>query len=160
MVDRNDYLVSGEELKCCCGTESSKLKVTINRGLYIGDNLAATMADNLPMVNVGCFGKCMANPDSPMPCMFNGFWMDASNKITICDFPALTKNSALICKMGPGVIVARNNEKVQNKYKKILEKKDGMDKVLEMRRAFLKEEKIKEIDIDNCHDVYLKSVRK
>ena len=158
MMDRGDYLVSGDELKCSCGTESSNLKVTVNRGLYIGDNLAATMADNLPMINVGCFGKCMANQKAPKPCMFNGFWMDASKKITICDFPALTKNSALICNMGPGVVVARNNEKVQKRYTTILEKKNGMDKIRDKRREFLDEMEISETDIDNCHDIYLKSV--
>ena len=160
MMDRDNYLVSGEELRCSCGTESSKLKVTVNRGVTIGDKLTATMGDNLPMVNVGCFGKCMANPDAPIPCMFNGFWLDGSKKFTICDFPALTKDSALICKMGPGVIVARNNEKVQEKYKTILEKKNGLDKLLSKRRKYLKEMEINEEDIDNCHDIYLKPVDK
>ena len=129
IMDKYDYLTSGEELKCSCGTEKAELKVAVRRTLTIDDKRIATMVDSLPEDNIGCFGQCMANPDAPAPCMFEGFWVDGCKRVTVDGFPALTKNSALICTKGQGVIVPRDNEIVEEKYKKILEGKNGLQKI-------------------------------
>ena len=75
-MDKYDYLTSGEELKCFCGTEKAELKVAVRRTLTIDDKRIATMVDSLPDDNIGCFGQCMANPDAQHHVCLKDFgWM-------------------------------------------------------------------------------------
>ena len=87
-MDKYDYLISGEELKCSSGTEKAELKVAVRRTMTIDDKRIATMVDSLLDDNIGCFGQCMANPGAPAPCMFEGFWVDGCKRVTVDGFTA------------------------------------------------------------------------
>lgn len=112
-MDRCDYITSGEVLKCSCGTEKTELKVAVKRTITIDDKRIATMVDSLPDVNIECFGQCKADQNTLAPYVFEGFWVDGCKRVIVDGFPALTKNSALICTRGQGVIVPRDNEIVE-----------------------------------------------
>lgn len=158
LMDKDDYLVSGEKLKCSCGTQESELKTTVNKGVYIDRKLATTMADSLGEVNIGCFGQCMANPNEPKTCMFEGFWIEGSKTFAIEHLPALTKYSALICTKGPGVIVARDNKKIEEKYKAILATENSEEKLTYRYERFLKKMGLTVEDIKKAQKSYFKAV--
>ena len=99
-----DYLVSGAKLKCTFGTVPGNLNVVVPNGVTIGGKNIATMTDCIPMVNIGCFGKCNLVPAAPKPCTPAGVWMNTNNNTVVNEIPTLTKDSYMICMAGGGKI--------------------------------------------------------
>ena len=99
-----EYVVSGAKLKCTFGTIPASLNVVKPKGVSINDKQIATMEDSVPIVNIGCFGKCNVVPTAPKPCMPEGVWMNISPTVRASEIPVLTENSCIICLAGGGEI--------------------------------------------------------
>ncbi|MBQ3544179.1 MAG: DUF4280 domain-containing protein [Lachnospiraceae bacterium] len=97
----SDYIVSGAKLSCPMGTNTATLNV-IPKGVYMNDKAVATMADSIPFVNIGCFGKCNVVPSAPKPCTPTGVWMNVSKDVKVNGIPVLTSDSCIICPLGLG----------------------------------------------------------
>ena len=76
----SEYVTSGAVMTCACGAAPSQLEVTSNTFYFIQGKLAATTADNVPMVNIRPFGTCTMKPTMggflpciPAPTMWSGF---------------------------------------------------------------------------------------
>ena len=71
------FVVNNAELKCSCGTASSKLKVGGEHNWIIENQNAANIGDHIPIKNICPFGNCTntANPavaaalGAPQPCI-------------------------------------------------------------------------------------------
>ncbi|MDR5815329.1 MULTISPECIES: DUF4280 domain-containing protein [unclassified Caballeronia] len=111
-------VTAGATLQCSFGAAPGTLQVLpVNRVLC--GTPAATIMDNVPMVNVLPFGTCtsMANPVvaaataaalgalTPMPCVpaTTAPWAPGSPTVLIGSLPALQNSSKLMC-MWAGVI--------------------------------------------------------
>ena len=99
-----EYVVSGARLKCTFGTTPATLNVPIPRTLKINGKNVANQMDCIPIVNVGCFGKCNMVPTAPKPCTPAGYWVNTSTKVSVDGMPALTTDSNMICTCGAGLI--------------------------------------------------------
>lgn len=104
---------SGAVLQCSFGAAPSALNVLPTNRTMAGGPPAATIMDNIPMVNVPPFGVCssMANPAvaaataaalgvlTPMPCVPvpAGPWVPGSPTVLIGSMPALNNTSKLMC---------------------------------------------------------------
>ncbi|WP_284640478.1 DUF4280 domain-containing protein [Paenibacillus silviterrae] len=112
----------GANIKCSFGNAPGTLMVLpANRVMH--SMPVATIMDGKPMVNVLPFGMCssMANPTvasataaafgalTPMPCVpvTPAPWVPGSPTVLIGNFPALNKDSKLMCAWG-GVIEVLN----------------------------------------------------
>jgi hypothetical protein len=109
----------GATLMCSFGAAPSTLSVLPTNMTYAGGPVAATIMDNVPMLNVMPFGMCSspANPTvaaataaalgvlTPMPCipMTVAPWAPGSPTVMIGSMPALNNSSKLMCSWG-GVI--------------------------------------------------------
>jgi len=109
---------TGASLTCSFGAAPSSL-VVLPVGRVLTQTPAATIMDQLPMVNVLPFGMCssLANPTvaaataaalgalTPMPCipMTTAPWIIGAPTLLIGDKPALNNSSTLMCNWG-GVI--------------------------------------------------------
>lgn len=102
----SDYVVSGAQLTCPLGTNPATLNV-IPKGVFFDGKAVATMADCIPFVNIGCFGKCNVVPAVPKPCTPAGVWINVSNKLKVNEIPALTSDSCMVCPLGLGAGVIR-----------------------------------------------------
>lgn len=103
-------VVLGATLQCTCGSAPSKLLVTSQTQTTIDDKPAATINDNVPMVNILPFGTCnvltTAALGVPTPCVPApaGPWLPGSTTVqTIGGIPALLATDKLQCSV-PGVI--------------------------------------------------------
>ncbi len=106
-------------LQCSFGMAPSTLTVLPLARVMIGGKPAATMTDNVPMLNIAPFGMCMslANPTvaaataaalgvlTPMPCIpaTTAPWVPPSPTVMIGGKPAITSNAKCLCNWG-GVI--------------------------------------------------------
>jgi hypothetical protein len=106
-------VVNGAKLKCDQGLAPGSLVVLPANGTSGDDMPAATINDNVPMVNIQPFGMCksMANPQvaaatsaasgtlTPQPCMpvIAAPWSPGSSVTTIQDQKALTDDSKCNC---------------------------------------------------------------
>lgn len=99
-----EYVTHGAKLKCTFGTTPSTLNVPIPKGAEINNKNMATMVDSIPIVNIGCFGKCNVVPAAPKPCTPCGVWMNTSPNVKESEIPVLTKDSCIICPAGGGII--------------------------------------------------------
>lgn len=99
-----DYVVSGAKIKCTFGTTLATLNVPIPKPLQIEGKNVATATDCIPMVNIGCFGKCNVVPSAPKPCTPAGVWVNTSRDVKVGMVPALTDESKMICTCGAGII--------------------------------------------------------
>lgn len=104
-----EYVVSGAKLKCTFGTTPASLNVVKPKGVTINDKQIATMADSVPFVNIGCFGKCNVVPTAPKPCTPGGVWMNTSPTVRASEIPVLTEDSCIICQAGGGEITIINS---------------------------------------------------
>ncbi|MFC0401957.1 DUF4280 domain-containing protein [Paraburkholderia rhizosphaerae] len=111
-------VTAGATLQCSFGAAPAPMSVLpVNR--VLSGAPAATVVDNVPMVNVMPFGvcSCAANPTvaaataaalgvlTPMPCVpvTVAPWVPGSPTVTIGGMPALQNASKLMCTWG-GVI--------------------------------------------------------
>ncbi|MDL2232093.1 DUF4280 domain-containing protein [Ruminococcaceae bacterium OttesenSCG-928-L11] len=113
---------NGAQLMCSFGLAPGSLMVLPTNRVLTGTP-AATIMDNIPMVNVMPFGMCtsMANPTvaaataaalgvlTPMPCIpaTTAPWAPGSTSVLIGGLPALENMSKLMC-MYAGVISVIN----------------------------------------------------
>lgn len=103
----------GGMMKCSFGNTSSSLMVLPKNRVMCCSLPAATILDNIPMVNILPFGMCMSpsNPmvaaafGSPMPCIpvTAAPWLPGCPTVLIANIPALNNSSKLICSYG-GII--------------------------------------------------------
>lgn len=109
---------AGAMMQCSFGAAPSALSVLPTNRVLTGSP-AATIMDNVPMLNVPPFGVCssMANPTvaaataaamgalTPMPCVPATVapWVPGSPTVMIGNMPALNDSSKLTCMWG-GVI--------------------------------------------------------
>lgn len=105
----SEYVVSGARLSCSFGTTPANLNVVIPKGVTINNKNIATIADCIPYVNIGCFGKCNVVPAAPKPCTPCGAWMNFSPTVRATEIPVLTKDSIMICPAGGGVISIKSS---------------------------------------------------
>jgi hypothetical protein len=77
-------VVMGATLQCSCGSAPAKLVVTSQLQVKVDNQLAATVMDHAPTVNIPPFGTCSiltaAANGTPMPCVPApaGPWMPGS----------------------------------------------------------------------------------
>ncbi len=111
---------AGALLQCTFGAAPSTLAVLPVRGVLTGPP-AATIMDNVPMLNVPPFGVCssMANPTvaaataaamgalTPMPCvpLTPAPWAPGSPTVMVGGVPALNDASRLMCAWGGSIAV-------------------------------------------------------
>jgi hypothetical protein len=66
-------VVMGATLQCSCGTAPAKLVVTSQLQVKVDNQLAATVLDHAPTVNIPTFGTCSvltaAASGTPTPCV-------------------------------------------------------------------------------------------
>jgi len=112
-------VVAGALLECSFGVAPSSLDVLPDTGVLVGGMPAATIMDNVPMLNVMPFGMCTcpANPEviaataaalgvpTPMPCIpvTVAPWVPGAPTVMLGGMPALDNSSMLMCAWG-GVI--------------------------------------------------------
>lgn len=104
-----EYVVSGARLKCSMGTVPATLNVVVPKPLKINGKNVATQTDCVPLVNIGCFGKCNVVPAAPKPCTPAGAWIKTSTKVSAMAMPVLTTDSKMICTCGAGVITIESS---------------------------------------------------
>jgi hypothetical protein len=114
-----NHVCNGATLKCAMGLAPGQLVVLPMNMVNTGNQPAANIMDNIPMVNITPFGNCIspANPTvaaataaalgvlTPMPCVpvIPAPWAPGSPTVTLAFMPALDKSSMLNCAFG-GVI--------------------------------------------------------
>jgi hypothetical protein len=102
-------VVMGAKMMCTCGTAPSTLIVTSQIQVKIGQQLAATVMDMNPMVNIPPFGTCnvltAAALGVPTPCVPapTGPWMPGSLQAKIGNNAGLISTDTLMCAI-PGLI--------------------------------------------------------
>src|SRR5947207_6870020 len=101
-------VVQGATLQCTCGSAPSKLMVTSQTQVKIGNMLAATVMDNVLATNIPPFGTCTvlttAASGTPTPCALAaaGPWAPGSTSIVkIGNLTALLSTDKLMCSI-PG----------------------------------------------------------
>ncbi len=115
-------------LMCTMGMAPSNLMVLPHRRVFAHNQLAATIMDHKPMVNILPFGMCIspANPTvaaataaalgvlTPMPCIPATMspWVPGSPTVLIGNEPALNNTSKCMCMWG-GVISIVNPVAIQ-----------------------------------------------
>ena len=100
-------------LQCTCGDAPTPLTVTSNMQVKIGNQLAGTIMDFAPAVNITPFGTCKTLTASasgvPTPCVpaTAAPWATGAPKTLISNFPALQATDKLVCTVG-GMISITN----------------------------------------------------
>lgn len=115
----------GAQCKCSFGVAPTVLTVApANKVMTMQGAMAvATIMDNKPMANILPFGMCQASSNpmvaaataaalgafTPMPCIpvITAPWVPGSPTVLVGNFPALNKDSKLMCQWG-GVIEILN----------------------------------------------------
>jgi hypothetical protein len=97
-------VVMGATLQCSCGSAPSQLVVTSQLQARVGTQLAGTVMDHAPAVNIPPFGTCSvltaAAMSTPTPCLPApaGPWAPGStSNVTIAKLPALLATDKLTC---------------------------------------------------------------
>ncbi|KEI35097.1 DUF4280 domain-containing protein [Allofrancisella frigidaquae] len=109
----SNFVVSNALLKCSFGTVSTPLTVLPKGPLVKGQGqLAATINDHIPMVNIKPFGMCnspsnpagMGKPIVPTPCpcvpIIPSPWTPSATKTKVNGQPALLQNATCMCIWG------------------------------------------------------------
>lgn len=103
-------VVNTAQLQCTCGDAPTPLTVTSQMQVKIGNQLAATIMDHVPVTNIAPFGTCKtltaAASGVPTPCVPATVapWTPGSTSVVmIGGFPALLSTDRLTCTIG-GVI--------------------------------------------------------
>jgi hypothetical protein len=106
-------VVQGATLKCSCGSAPSKLIVTSQKDLMIGNKLAATIQDHAPGTNIPPFGTCSVLTAEalgvPTPCApaLPAPWAPGSTSpVQIGNFPGLLSTDQLACAIPGDITVA------------------------------------------------------
>jgi hypothetical protein len=113
------HVCNGATLMCSFGMAPGTLVVLPVNKVLTSNQPAATIMDNIPMVNIMPFGMCMspANPTvaeataaalgvlTPMPCipMTSAPWVPGAVTVLEANYPTLDNISTLMCQWG-GVI--------------------------------------------------------
>nr|VFJ66496.1 MAG: protein of unknown function (DUF4280) [Candidatus Kentron sp. DK]VFJ67901.1 MAG: protein of unknown function (DUF4280) [Candidatus Kentron sp. DK] len=116
------HVCNGATLQCSFGMAPSTLVVLPINRVLTGNQPAANIMDNKPMVNIMPFGMCAspANPAvasataaalgvlTPMPCvpMTMVPWVPGSVTVLLANLPALNNSSELLCTWGGMITVA------------------------------------------------------
>ncbi len=108
-INMAEYVVSGARISCTFGTTPATLNVVVPKGVTLGGKNIATSVDCVPLVNIGCFGKCNVVPAAPKPCTPGGVWMNTSMTVKACEIPVLTKDSCMMCAAGGGMISIKSS---------------------------------------------------
>ncbi len=117
----------GATLTCSQGVAPSTLVVPPLNRTFIDGMPAATIGDNIPIVNIPPFGMCrsMANPTvaaataaamgtlTPMPCMpvVAAPWSPGSATVMIGNKPALNNSSKCMCNWGGSIAIGNPGAK-------------------------------------------------
>ena len=112
-------VVNGALLQCTCGSAPSALTVTSQQQVKIGNQLAATVMDNMPAANIPPFGTCTvltsAASGTPTPCALApaGPWTPGStSNVSVGNLHGLLDTDKLLCSI-PGTISITNPGQVQ-----------------------------------------------
>jgi hypothetical protein len=112
-------VVQTAQLMCTCGSAPAPLAVTSQGQCKVGNMLAATVMDNIPLANISSFGICAtltaAAVGVPTPCVPApaGPWAPGSaSLLKIGNLPALLNTDKLPCGVG-GVISVVNPGQTQ-----------------------------------------------
>jgi hypothetical protein len=100
-------VVNTAQLQCTCGDAPTPLTVTSQMQVKIGNQLAATIMDFAPVVNIAPFGTCKTLTASasgvPTPCVPATLapWTPGSTSgVMIGNFLALLSTDKLMCTIG------------------------------------------------------------
>jgi hypothetical protein len=103
-------VVMGATLQCTCGSAPSQLAVTSQYQAKVGDQLAATVKDHNPIVNIPPFGICSALtaaaagvPAACMPAPAAPWVSGSTTNVKIGQQLALLSTDILMCTV-PGII--------------------------------------------------------
>lgn len=112
-------VVASATLQCTMGAAPASMMVLPTARVMVEGQPAATVLDNIPMVNIPTFGMCMSlsNPQvaaataaalgvlTPMPCVpvMASPWAPGATKTLIAGQPALTADAKASCAWG-GVV--------------------------------------------------------
>jgi hypothetical protein len=106
-------VIDAKNLMICTGCPAPQvLTVTSTKTVNCADQLCATIADCIPMVNIKPFGPCAFTPAPPSPsggpCVPApvGKWQPGSAMTTHEDNPALRKSDTLPCALGGTISIA------------------------------------------------------
>ncbi|MEZ4643476.1 MAG: DUF4280 domain-containing protein [Chloroflexota bacterium] len=119
----SQLVCSNAQLQCSFGLAPAMLTVLPTNKVLTGNQPAATIMDNKPMVNIKPFGMCqsLANPQvaaataaamgvlTPQPCIPNVVapWVPGSATVMIGSMPALNSTCTANC-LWAGVITITN----------------------------------------------------
>lgn len=100
-------VVNGATIQCTCGDAPQKLIVTSQTQVKIGNQLAATIMDHAPTVNIPPFGTCKTLTASasgtPTPCVpaTAAPWTPGSTSVVkVGNYNALLNSDTLVCSVG------------------------------------------------------------
>jgi hypothetical protein len=115
-------VVSTGMMMCSFGVAPSTLNVIPQAMVMMENKPAATIFDNIPMVNIPPFGMCqsLANPMvaaataaalgvlTPMPCLpvIAAPWAPGSPTVMIGNKPALNNSSQCMCNWGGAITIS------------------------------------------------------
>ena len=119
-----ELVVNGAQVMCTFGTSPSALTVVpAGAPIQAGGQVAARIADMIPMMNIMPFGMCTtpSNPQvaaatsaasgvlTPQPCIpvTTSPWTPGSTKVTVGGVPALTSPSTCMCTWGGSISVVQ-----------------------------------------------------
>lgn len=125
-----NLVVMGANLQCSFGMAPSALVVPPKNKTMCSYVSAATIMDNIPMVNIMPFGMCqsLANPTvaaatsaalgvlTPMPCVpaIAAPWAPGSATVMIGSTPALNSTSKCMCNWGGVISITSPGETTTN----------------------------------------------
>ena len=105
--------IQGAELTCSCGDAPSKLTVTSQTTDKIGGQLAATIKDHAPNVNIMPFGTCKTltasasgTPTSCVPATTLPWTPGSTSIVLIGSNPGLLDTDTLACTVGGAISVS------------------------------------------------------
>jgi hypothetical protein len=113
-------VVNMAQLQCVCGDAPTPLTVTSQFQVKIGNQLAATVMDHIPMANIKPFGTCKvltaAASGVPTPCVpaTTSPWMPGAIQTKIGNFAALLQSDKLICSVGGMISVVSPGQMATN----------------------------------------------
>jgi hypothetical protein len=113
-------VVNTAQLQCTCGDAPTPLTVTSQFQCKIGNQLAATVMDFAPVVNITPFGTCKtltaAASGVPTPCVpaTTSPWMPGAIQTKIGNFAALLQTDKLVCSVGGMISVVSPGQTTTN----------------------------------------------
>ncbi|ABK88965.1 DUF4280 domain-containing protein [Francisella tularensis subsp. novicida] len=121
----SNFVVSNALIRCSFGATPSTL-TTLPKGCFVKGQgqLAATVNDHIPMVNIKPFGMCnspsnptgMGKPIVPTPCpcipIITSPWTPPATKTKVNGQPALLKSATCMCVWGGQVSITMPGEMI------------------------------------------------